>query len=199
MVAIVVFTLFTTLIAGGLKNIEVHLSKSQEILLGAFLAALSAFICYAFIRKATIAFYSKKLKDISRTHYNPQVALELEKAEKQLQKALSSSKGDTFNKISSALSDLQDLNVQVKSQRDPATAASEYAAVEKIFSFLQIMSACLMAFAHGANDVSWANGSCHQRARYRQGVRCCSHPLMDACLGRSWDCDRPCHLGLARN
>lgn len=34
----------------------------------------------------------------------------------------------------------------------------EYQKVEKIFGFLQIMSACLMAFAHGANDVANAIG-----------------------------------------
>lgn len=35
---------------------------------------------------------------------------------------------------------------------------SEYAPVEKIFGHLQLMSACLMAFAHGANDVANAIG-----------------------------------------
>lgn len=35
---------------------------------------------------------------------------------------------------------------------------SEYSSVEKIFSYLQIISACMMAFAHGANDVANAIG-----------------------------------------
>lgn len=35
---------------------------------------------------------------------------------------------------------------------------SEYFWVERIFGFLQIVSACLMAFSHGANDVSNAIG-----------------------------------------
>jgi len=41
---------------------------------------------------------------------------------------------------------------------DSGLQSAEYAIVEKMFGYLQIMSACLMAFAHGANDVANAIG-----------------------------------------
>lgn len=43
-------------------------------------------------------------------------------------------------------------------KEDSGSESADYAVVEKIFGYLQIMSACLMAFAHGANDVANAIG-----------------------------------------
>lgn len=43
-------------------------------------------------------------------------------------------------------------------KRELDVGHQEYAKVEKIFGYLQIMSACMMAFVHGANDVANAIG-----------------------------------------
>lgn len=56
---------------------------------------------------------------------------------------------------------LDKLGASIKPQADQqglSKTHSEYAAVERVFGKLQIMSACMMAFAHGANDVANAIG-----------------------------------------
>lgn len=65
--------------------------------------------------------------------------------------------------LSSPVSAASQLSVprQVPVHRDSETLAAthaEYAAVEKIFGRLQILTACMMAFVHGANDVANAIG-----------------------------------------
>ena len=52
-----------------------------------------------------------------------------------------------------SLSDEMRLKTRSLSER-----TSEYRSVEKMFVYLQIMSACFVAFAHGANDVANAIG-----------------------------------------
>lgn len=46
----------------------------------------------------------------------------------------------------------------VKNIKIVQDAEAQYTVIEMIFGYLQIMSACLMAFAHGANDVANAIG-----------------------------------------
>ena len=82
----------------------------------------------------------------------------LKKAIKNLQKTKITSSGDTYQQTSEILKDLKKLSTKIKKETEYNKTTSQYLKIEKIFSFLQILSACLVAFAHGANDVANAIG-----------------------------------------
>lgn len=54
--------------------------------------------------------------------------------------------------------DMLKISLQRDLKAQPIDTHVHYSIVEQIFGYLQIMSACLMAFAHGANDVANAIG-----------------------------------------
>ena len=54
--------------------------------------------------------------------------------------------------------DVKALADEVDANTKPGEITSEFQVVEKKFIYLQIMSACFIAFAHGANDVGNAMG-----------------------------------------
>ena len=75
--------------------------------------------------------------------------------------------GDVEEKLETLGSEIEELSAQLEKQGQPSTEKTEGAgawgtpqmrATEKIFVYLQILSACTVAFAHGANDVANAVG-----------------------------------------
>ncbi|MCB1113295.1 MAG: inorganic phosphate transporter [Chlamydiia bacterium] len=52
----------------------------------------------------------------------------------------------------------QKMVLNISHPKNPDSITEEFNQIEKMFSYLQIISACLMAFAHGANDVANAIG-----------------------------------------
>jgi phosphate/sulfate permease len=90
--------------------------------------------------------------------YNPEIATSLDKAKKHLQQARSATSGELNYHLSSLIEEISGFSHSLKQTKTGDEIDSEYAAVEKIFAYLQIVSACLMAFAHGANDVANAIG-----------------------------------------
>lgn len=91
--------------------------------------------------------------------FHPYQAVSLEKALHHLQRVHLSNRNESYTKeISQILTKVQTLNDTIKKTSSNLFAAHHYHGVEKIFIFLQILSACLVAFAHGANDVANAIG-----------------------------------------
>lgn len=86
---------------------------------------------------------------------HPQQALSLEKAIHHLRRAQLPQHHSQYSEV---LIKAEELNQAVKKSISFPTSTDLYSGVEKIFVNLQILSACLVAFAHGANDVANAIG-----------------------------------------
>ena len=81
-----------------------------------------------------------------------------DKAIKHLRRVERSAEGDVQRRTRDMLVDLESLSNEMEQEGLPRPSDSAYQKVERIFIYLQILSACFVAFAHGANDVANAIG-----------------------------------------
>jgi len=140
------FTVFSMiLLVNGLQNLEFKLSFWPGLFVASTIGAIGALIGSFLINKIAVdkLSTSESLSAPSREHLI------------HLREGFS---GETEEKMSVILEDMDSFERSLKKKEDPETVSSEYHTVEKIFGYFQIMSACLMAFSHGANDVANAIG-----------------------------------------
>lgn len=148
---LVVFILAQIMIYSGLKNFSVGISFWSSMTLSGLLGLITAIIAF---------FLLKRLKSpkIHPQDFNPEVSHRLERAIRHLEQLQVIAKGDLQVQTTQVLSELGEMSASVRTEKQLKADHSEYALVERIFGYLQIMSACLMAFAHGTNDVANAIG-----------------------------------------
>ncbi len=106
---------------------------------------------------------TKRIKSATSHHktspaYGPEVALELDKAKKHLTRVQDTSSGELQYYVSLMVEEVENISTSLKQDAQVESDNSEYTAIEKIFTYLQMVTAALMAFAHGANDVANAIG-----------------------------------------
>jgi PiT family inorganic phosphate transporter len=149
-----VFSILTSVtLFKGLSNVNLDLHFSASLGISVSIGLLAAFIAYLLLKKVKPPQREVKnelIKDL-------QSQISLGKVLKHLQRLRANSEGDIQEEAIELFSRASDLSKKLESISSPVEA-SEYALVEKIFSYLQIISACCMAFAHGANDVANAIG-----------------------------------------
>lgn len=158
----IVFVVFSVLgmilVFEGFHNLKLELSWLAKLSLALALGAAGAGISHLALKRISPITY-----DHLHPPYNPEAIESLQKAAKHLKNFLSRSSGETQYTGGLLLEEVNALSHSLSSKRklsakDMDQAHEQYSQVEKIFAYLQIVSACMMAFAHGANDVANAIG-----------------------------------------
>ncbi len=154
---LLVFSVFLVLsllfVYEGLHHLVIFSTHSQKLLLCLSIASIAASISYLIIKKFRLTGPDRLYR-----HKRYDALISLEKALKHLNRVRSHASGDLLNQTNAILIEVESLNEKLLKKEEQSFIDKKHADVERIFGFLQIISACMMAFAHGANDVANAIG-----------------------------------------
>jgi phosphate/sulfate permease len=158
-----VFVILTfVMIFKGLKhlNLDLPLGKATMVACGVgFIAAAISALLVRLLKNEGLAIPVQSYNESS-------VSRALRKARKHLRRIKHQTDDAYAMEATELLHNLDELADKInreqeerqKEQPQLTVQASQHAAVERIFVYLQILSACFVAFAHGANDVANAVG-----------------------------------------
>jgi PiT family inorganic phosphate transporter len=155
LVFVVFLMLSLTMLFKGLANLSLDLSFTEAIFVASGIGLFASIISVWLVSRIKVDDVSdnsnEKLTD-------PDVVKSLDKAVKHLERVRTSSPGHIKENLSNTLDDIRRLRWESQRRYEYHTNSNEYQQVEKMFVYLQILSACFVAFAHGANDVANAIG-----------------------------------------
>lgn len=148
-----VFTLATFL--NGIENLHLEISLPLVFLLSILTGCIGFLICYFAVSRI----HKTSLIDPKIATKKQAELYSLAKIEKHLRRLKLYAKDNNQKHIDHLLSSTAQLSNEVhNTEIAKEHIHQEYLMVEKIFAFLQILSACFVAFGHGANDVANAIG-----------------------------------------
>lgn len=138
----------------GIEGNPFDQNFTVALLTSLFLGFLSFLIATWMVKRQTIAMQPAKSSDL----FSPQISFHLEKARKALSQARSHSEGEMNYQLTALLEEVENTSKTLMHPEEYEKTSEEFSTIEKMFGCLQIISACLMAFSHGANDVANAIG-----------------------------------------
>ncbi len=150
-----VFVFVFTFVVGFQKfpYFSESLSLQQVLLLATFLSFVGALIAWNLLRRMTLP---EEETIVSRHH--PNVPKEIEKTRRHLARLKNYTEGHSHARLEALSRDFDEISGELSKSSIDEIQVPSFLAIERIFSVLQVMSAALMAFSHGANDVANAIG-----------------------------------------
>jgi len=149
-----VFAVVTlVLLFKGLKNLDLDVSLTGSLLLAAGAGLVTALAGSFLVRRAAPKAAERERPPLRQP---PEVLEGLDAAIARLHEASKAAVGRLSHKLDAVADQLETLLGQARVEREQSPQGSRY--IERIFGWLQIISASFVAFAHGANDVANAVG-----------------------------------------
>ena len=154
LVFIVIAILSLVLVFKGLKNLKLDLPLSQALAVAGAAGLVAAITSHFLVRRIDAEEPHEPRHGIQPA----QVLISLIKAIKHLERAKREATGEFRHRTARVLDEVTALAQTAESDHKKKGNGDAIKDVERIFAYLQIMSACFVAFAHGANDVANAIG-----------------------------------------
>jgi PiT family inorganic phosphate transporter len=154
MVFIVLGIMTLVMVFKGLKHLHLDLSFPVALGVASLVGLLGAIVSVLLLKRFKSDESAEEQKQ-SREIYTERA---VEKALKHLARARRAAGDEEHHSIDVVIKETRALTDKSAKKANLGSSNNEFRQVERIFIFLQILTACFVAFAHGANDVANAIG-----------------------------------------
>jgi len=150
-----VFVILTlAMVFKGLKNLHLDLGIGEALVIAVIVGLIAAVISHFLVKRIEVQQLSAEMKGKQPAVVRKSLAGAIRNVERIVRNARGMLKGEAQN----ILVDLKAINDRTNLDYQRERMSAEHKTVQRIFVYLQILSASFVAFAHGANDVANAVG-----------------------------------------